>query len=264
MRYEKFYNKKYEILHCQGYGYYIKDKLNNKYYFLKNINNNYKRKLKKEYIKINHIDIIYSILILLSIISFIYLFFIKYDKIYLDNYNNSNNIYLSSILYLFINVILHELSHYLAMILYNRKPGKIKIKRYHIFLLVVTDTTDSYILPFYRRFVVYYAGIMINLLVYSATIILYPRYAYLLRFVLWGVLYNIIPFGGLETDGYHIFVNVFLKINEQKDGVNLKTLIFKYFFLIFSIIAFLNSLFSLLTDESLFNYLYCVLLNLYI
>ena len=82
--------------------------------------------------------------------------------------------------------------------------------------------------------------------------------------MLWGVLYNIIPFGGLETDGYHIFVNVFLKINEQKDGVNLKTLIFKYFFLIFSIIAFLNSLFSLLTDESLFNYLYCVLLNLYI
>lgn len=261
MRYEILSDKKYEVLRCFNYGCYIKNKISNKYYFI-NIDDyakvNERPFTNVQKVKWNYVDTIYFLLIALSIVSFIYLFFVKYDLIYDNTYVSSKYVYIYGFMYSIINIMLHELFHYIAMKAYKRTPGKVRFKRYHIFFTIVTDTTDSYMLPYYRRFVVYYSGVMINLLVYSFTIFVFPMYAYLLRIVIWGILYNMLPFGGLESDGYHILVNVILKINETKECRKIIPLLLKSFFICFAVFSFINSFMTLLDKPSIGDILHSV------
>ncbi len=261
MKYEILSDKTYEVLRCFNYGCYIKNKISNKYYFM-NIEDFAKVKERPfpnvQKVKWNYIDTIYFLLIALSIVSFIYLFFVKYDSIYDNTYVASEYVYMYGFMYSIMNIMLHELSHYIAMKVYKRTPGKVRFKRYHVFLTIVTDTTDSYMLPRYRRFVVYYSGVMINLLVYSLTILVFPRYAYLLRIVIWGILYNMLPFGGLESDGYHILVNVILKINETRECRKIIPLLLKIFFICFVVLSYINSIMNLLDKPSISDFLYSV------
>jgi hypothetical protein len=259
MKYEILSDKTYEVLRCFNYGCYIKNKKSNKYYFIEDFTKvNVRSFPNVKKVQWSYIDTIYFLLIALSIVSFVYLFFIKYDTIYDNTYVVSNHIYIYGLIYSFVNIMLHELSHYIAMKLYERTPGKVRFKRYHIFLTVVTDTTDSYMLPHYRRFVVYYSGVMINLLVYSLTVLIFPSYAYLLRLVIWGILYNMLPFGGLESDGYHILVNVILKINETRECKKIIPLLLKIFFICFAFLSFIESILTLLDKPSISGILYSV------
>ena len=104
------------------------------------------------------------------------------------NYSNiyraesfSTSMYVYSAMYVVMSIVTHELGHAMTMKIYKRKYGKIRLKiYYYLFPAIVTDTTDSYILPRYRRAFVYYAGVMVNLITFGLTLLLVPSaYSYM-------------------------------------------------------------------------------------
>lgn len=160
-----------------------------------------------------------------------------------------NDEYFKTIVFIGINIILHEMSHYLSMKLYGRKAGKIKIKFYlKIFPCVVTNTTDSYMLPNYRRAFIYYAGIMTNWIICGLVITFYIEEAYLLRAIVWMNIYNMIPFGGIKTDGYHIIVNTLLNVKDLKNRKSIISEIAKCAFILWAVISVYQSLSMIISN----------------
>ena len=161
------------------------------------------------------------------------------NKIFALNTNITNVEYIQSVLFIVFNILLHEMAHYWMMRFYGRQAGKIKLKFYlRIFPCLIINTSDSYMVPRYRRGFVYYAGIMINWIICGIVLIFWPTYSFLLRSIVWMNIYNMIPFGGIKTDGYHIIVNTVLDIRELKGKKNLISEITKYVFIFFEIISF--------------------------
>lgn len=245
-------NDYYEVIENKDGDCFVKDKNTNRYYFQRNYFISKKIEFDKiEKVTWNWKDSLYLCLIALSIMSAA-LIIISYNNIYSAE-KFTNKMYILSVVYLIISIGIHEMAHVVTMSFYKRKYGKIRFKFfYHIFPAVVTDTTDSYILPQYRRAFVYGAGIMSNLLMYGLTLLLVPSAAYLLRIVIWGVVYNLIPFGGMKTDGYHIFVNTILNVKDLKGKKNITGEIAKYMFLLFSLVTLVNSILRCLGMENFF------------
>ncbi|SET17013.1 zinc metalloprotease [[Clostridium] polysaccharolyticum] len=215
---KEFYlnNMFYEVIENEKGDCFIKDKRNSRYYFKRGFFASRRYQFECiEQIKWNWKDTIYTVLCMLSVFSLVFLLF-HYCNIYQAEKFTGRKYFLSAC-YLVMSMVAHESSHAFTMYVYGRKYGKIHVKLYyHVFLAIVTDTTDSYLLPRYRRFFVCYAGVMSNLLMYGFTLLRFPASAYLLRIALWGVIYNMIPFGGMKTDGYHIMINILLRQNDVK------------------------------------------------
>lgn len=233
-------NNKYDVLEYSNGDCYFKDKITNRYYF----KNNYyaSKKYKFDYAKKNSFNIIDFINIILVAISIYFwiLLGVKYDDIYSLNLKKIETSYYNIIAFFIISIIIHEISHYLVLKSYGREPGKIKIKRYKIFITIITDTTDSYLLPRYRRFFVYYAGVMSNIIELGIIYVFYSSYLYVLPIIFLGSIYNMMPLGGLNTDGYYILTNSILKINNFKYKKNFITKIFTYLFFIIVIYYFVD------------------------
>lgn len=214
-------NQYYEVLENANGDCFVKDIRRQKYYFKKGY---YASKrctfTHVEKIQWNWKDSLYSVLICFSWIAFVYIA-LQYCNIY-SKQELSWKEYSLLVLFCVINIGIHEFAHAITMHMYHRTYGKIQLKLYYfVFPAFVTDTTDSYLLPRFRRCFVYYAGIMSNLIVCGITLVLFPSSAYLLRIMFWGIIYNMIPFGGMKTDGYHIIVNTLLKKNDIKGKKNL-------------------------------------------
>lgn len=189
-----------------------------------------------------------AIAYLICIVPIVIVFY-NYDFIYGSNIVYGNDEYFKTIVFIGINIILHEMSHYLSMKLYGRKAGKIKIKFYlKIFPCVVTNTTDSYMLPNYRRAFIYYAGIMTNWIICGLVITFYIEEAYLLRAIVWMNIYNMIPFGGIKTDGYHIIVNTLLNVKDLKNRKSIISEIAKCAFILWAVISVYQSLSMIISN----------------
>lgn len=236
-------NKQYEALEKQNGDCVVKDKRENKFYFQNEYYISQKYEFtSKELICWNWKDNLLLVGILLSIMSMILVFY-SYTKIYNANTQYGTAEYIESLVFVFLSIMLHELFHGLIMRFYGRKPGKIKIKFYFkIFPCVVTNTSDSYLLPNYRRGFVYYAGIMVNWITCGVVLVCFSEYAYLLRAIVWLTIYNMIPFGGIRTDGYHIIVNTILGVRDLKQGKNIISEVTKYAFIVFAVISFYQSI----------------------
>lgn len=248
-------NDNYEILEYENGNSYIRELSSNKYY--------YKEKLhpsQKSHFPVvienhwNTKDTILAVLISLSILSFAYIFS-NYRYIYNADVYYSTEIYIYTAVYVFVSICCHEAAHFGTMLLYGRHPGKIRFRRYTIFLNIVTTTTDSYLLPRYRRFFVYYAGIMVNLIIYGITLLAFPDLAYLLRVGVGGVIYNLIPFGGLKTDGYHMFINSILDTRDMKRKRTLLSEIAKFAFFIFAVVTLSDSVCRLFGFLNFFDFI---------
>ena len=76
---------------------------------------------------------------------------------------------------LFANIFIHELGHVLFLKLFY-KSGKIKIgfKIYFIYPAFYVDTSDSYLLPKYKRIAVYLAGNFMNCIYVLICFIFFP------------------------------------------------------------------------------------------
>lgn len=236
-------NNLYEVLEKRNGDCVVKDKENNRYYFQSGyfISQKYDFSEKTQ-IFWNWKDNLVVIGIILSLISMV-LVFINYNSIFGMDRDYTFVEYMYSMIFLVVNIIAHEMAHYYVMRFYGRRAGKAKIKFYlKVFPCIVTNTSDSYILPEYRRAFVYYAGIMVNWLICAFIIIFAPEHRYILRSVIWMIIYNMIPFGGIKTDGYHIIVNTVLGIRDLKKGKNVISEIAKYVFIIFAVISFYQSL----------------------
>lgn len=248
-------NNQYEVLETRNGDCIIKEKESNKYFFKEKYFASEKYKFNiEERLYWNLKDTCFTLLIFLSLIAFAYIFS-KYENIYNANYKFTKKMYINSFIYLICSIIVHEMAHYFTMFLYGRRPGKIRLRRYYIFLTIVTNTTDSYMLPWYRRAFVYYAGVMANLIMYALTLLIMPSASYLLRVVIWGIIYNLVPFGGLKTDGYHIFVNSILNVKDLKNKESCAGKITKYIFIIFSIATFIDSVMRVLGLRGLLFFL---------
>ena len=207
-------NEIYEVLTNRKNESYIKDKIKNKYYFKTDFPNKEGIYLKR---KIG--DYIFPVLIFVSTILYIISF---YKYFYIGKINNSNTfiIILESILFMLLNWVLHELGHMFTMLYYGRKIGNIKFKINYIFPTVSVETTDSYILPKFRRTYVYISGLMVNCILVGIVTMLFPKYIYLNSFVLMSILFNFLPIGIVKSDGYHILINILLNVNEYKNKKN--------------------------------------------
>lgn len=235
-------NKRYEVLEKSNGDCVVKDKESNRYYFQTGyfISQKYEFHDKTQ-IFWNWKDNLLVFGIALSLISMTAVFF-NYGSIYSGNTHFTSVEYCKTFVFVLSNILIHEMAHYYVMRFYGRRAGKIKLKLYlKIFPCIVTNTSDSYMLPEYRRCFVYYAGIMLNWIICGIVLAFFPRYEYLLRCIVWMAIYNMIPFGGIKTDGYHIIVNTLLGIKDLKEKKNLISELAKYAFFVFAIIMFYQS-----------------------
>lgn len=236
-------NNQYEVLEMQNGDCVVKDKINNKFYYQKKYFVSKKWNFAhREKICWNWKDTVLLVSILISLISMVVVF-IEYQTIYSPYTLFSRKEYIESVAFIIFNIVLHELAHYLVMRFYGRKAGKVKLKFYFkIFPCIVTNTTDSYMLPRYRRAFVYYAGIMTNWIVCGIVLLFFPKYSFLLISIVWMAIYNMIPFGGIRTDGYHIIVNTLLNVRDLKGKKNAISEIAKYCFAAFAVVSICQSI----------------------
>lgn len=235
-------NSQYEVLENKNGDCVVKDKQYNKFYFQKKFFASKKYEFEnKRKICWEWKDNLLLVGIGLSLISIINVF-CNYYVIYNSEIRFGRLEYIESMIFVVLNVVLHEMAHYYVLKFYGRNVGKIRLKFYlKIFPCIVTNTSDSYMLPSYRRGFVYYAGIMINWIICGLILTFFPEKAFLLRCIVWMTIYNMIPFGGIKTDGYHIIVNTFLGVRDFKYKKNIISEIAKYAFLIFAVISFYQS-----------------------
>ena len=116
---------------------------------------------------------------------------------------------------LFANIFIHELGHVLFLKLFY-KSGKIKIgfKIYFIYPAFYVDTSDSYLLPKYKRIAVYLAGNFMNCIYVLICFILFPslnKYNYA---IISTILINFLPI--IKSDGYYAITSLFNRYNVAK------------------------------------------------
>lgn len=204
-----FSDSKYEILEIKNGNCYLRDKQSNKYYFKKDLKPSERNGIEKiSECKWCIKDTIYTILIFLSILCLC-------DLIFRYNLFQKNIVYdmeflIGSIVYIVINLVLHELAHSFVLKSWNRNIGKYKFKFKFIFPIISVDTSDAYMLPVVRKIFVFSAGIVINIFLCWFTAIIIPQWIGFTQMMLPIVIFNIMPLGYVRTDGYNI-INALVK-----------------------------------------------------
>lgn len=157
-------------------------------------------KLKKEILDKPYITII----MLAVILGTIFLFFIKEKYVIIDS-----NFLLANII-LVLNIFLHELGHMIFLKSFYR-DGRIKLgfKLFFIYPAFYVDTSDSYLLPKYKKISVYLAGNFFNSIYILFCMIFIPeinKYNYI---VISTILINFLPI--VKSDGYYALISMWDK-----------------------------------------------------
>lgn len=207
------WNEKYEILETANGDCYIKSIQEKKYYFKRHFfasKNPNIYSIKKVVLELK--DIVYLLLACCSVWLLVYLL-LNINRITTVNTSKNNVV---AVIYLLVNLVLHEIGHRCVLKSFGRMPGGVKFKFSFIFPTITVDTTDSYILPKFRRFMVYYAGVMVNIIICFITFIFFKDYNYCIISVLWFIIFNLIPIPWVNTDGYYILFVLLLNVNSFK------------------------------------------------
>jgi hypothetical protein len=212
-----FKTEKYEILERKNGDCFIKDIQTGTFYFKKKYFASKKFSFKEiNILKWDFKDIFF---ISLMIISF-YLLWLLLGKIFSHPIERKPYSSIFTMIFVFLNIILHEFGHALTLTLWGRRSGKIRLKLYYIFPLVSVDTSDIYIMPKRRGIFVCYAGVMVNIYLCAMVILTMPDKLYMLPPVFVLILFSLIPFSGVKTDGYNLIVRLIFNINDIKGKKN--------------------------------------------
>ncbi|QCT21939.1 hypothetical protein FEM41_20930 [Jejubacter calystegiae] len=212
---------KFIILENKNGDCYIKDCSNNTFY--------YKRKFyfsRRNYditarvIRFGYSDIVFLLLIFLSIYMLIQLMSINYDV------PHSNLQACLAFLFLMGNVVFHEIAHISVLRFFGGVSGKIRVSFFLIFPMIKVDTSDVYILSRFRGACVCYSGILINIFICWGVAVFAKELNYLIPPVLFMTLSNLIPLPIIKNDGYNILMNsMILKVNlSRKTNAFIKVL----------------------------------------
>lgn len=236
-------SKNYEILEEKNGDCYIKDLKNNKYYFREKYFASSNTEISiQEKTRWNYKDTSLVMILLTVILCLIYIIY-KYDSIY--GYMEYHfEMYVATTFFILLNVFLHELCHITVLKIYGRKVGKIRFRFNFIFPAFSVDTSDSYMLPRYRRFFVYIAGIEINLIICMLVLLLFPEFVYLIKPIVWAALINLVPIGFIKTDGYHIIFNTLMNVKDIRQKPNIAFIVGKYIFITMTFYFIFISLFK--------------------
>lgn len=207
------YYKHYEILDDDHTICVIRDTISNKYYQKSYEFIQYKFKdISIKEVKWNSLDTLIFALIIFSVpILFIML-------------NQSINLNLDSsivsIVFLILNVFIHEFGHSFSLFLFGKKVASYKFKFKWIFPSLVCDTSEAYMLPNYERIIVFYSGVLFN--IFSCMFLWKLNYLHECIPTLSFVIFNLLPIPFLETDGYNILYYGILRKYKYKKIVKSK------------------------------------------
>lgn len=239
MSYTYLYNDQYEVLEDKKGACYVKDIKKNKFYYKKDLFASNRKGFTQKKVSWNLKDTIYTILMILSFILLIILI-INYKKYIYIKLNTTMKTY--ALLFLIFNLFIHEIGHAFTLTFFGRKRGKYKFKIAFILPTISVDTSELYLLPKFEKICVCYAGIMNNIILCGLTVLFFPQYSYLVVCVIPLILFNALPFGGVQTDGYHIIINLMLGIRNYKNSESVINKILRYVFYIVSIYIFIMTL----------------------
>lgn len=220
MKYKKFNDENYEMLKYNK-TIIVKDIKNKKYYEINEeeyrygnyiLWENYNSKINNKFFVFYVISFI--LLLVLNIIFYIF----SNAKI---NFNNGKFIFVL-IIYVFINILLHESSHIISLMVLKRKIDKIGFKFNYVFPAFYVRMNDVYMLTRKEKIFVHSSGLYINLLVNSILIYIsyYLKINVLLiacQFFVFGIIMNTIPI--LNSDGYKVLLSIFM-YNEKKEKID--------------------------------------------
>lgn len=149
-------------------------------------------------------------IIMVCVISLTIVRYFLYEKYVLID----SNFVIANII-LFANIFIHELGHILFLKLFY-KNGKVRIgfKIYFIYPAFYVDTSDSYLLPKYKRIAVYLAGNFMNCIYVLICFIFFPslnKYNYV---IISTILINFLPI--IKSDGYYATASLFNIYNFAK------------------------------------------------
>lgn len=233
--------KQNEILYDQKLcRQYIKDISHDKYYVLNQQINKKKLKLIEQNQDYYWRNIVF---IFLTLLASIFLIVVGIDIYSQRNWGNPSLslIIIPAFTWLVLNIILHELSHALTLLIYGRKVRRMGFKIKFIFPAFYVDTTDSYLLPKLERVFVYFAGLLMNIILMFILQLFFPEYSYLNSFVFFYVIFNLIPLS-LKNDGYHILMTLVSGYDskENKDRMSIVKIISLTIFLLVIISTIIN------------------------
>lgn len=146
-----------------------------------------------------------TILIVFTIVAY----FAKETYVIIDS-----NFVMANILLLF-NVFIHEMGHVVLLKIFY-KSGQIKVgfKMTFIYPSFYVDTSDSYLLPTYKRISVYLGGNLMNCIYLLVCLFFFPflnKYNYI---IVSTVLVNFLPI--VKSDGYYAIMSLIGKYNIAK------------------------------------------------
>ena len=120
-----------------------------------------------------------------------------------------------STVFLLVNIPIHEFGHIIALkIFYPEAKFKMGFKVVFIYPAFYVDTSYSYMLPKYKRMVVYLAGNFMNCMFLVVVLIAFPQYLKYCYLVVSNILINFITI--VKSDGYYAMVTLFNKFNNFK------------------------------------------------
>ena len=178
------------------------DKKAEKYYYKKKIDISQIKWDEYVNIRVQCFDIVgYILLILLPMIVVYLISWI--GQIKWDEFECSISHIIFAFLFLVLNVCCHELAHYFAMKVYGKKTY-IGIKASGNGFLFFVNTTATYLLPYYKRVLVYAIGMTINIYIVFFLVLteklLNVQVIVPVLFVIIYIVINLIPIQGRSND----------------------------------------------------------------
>ncbi len=239
--YWHFENQTQEFLVTKKNECYIKDKTSGKYFYTTFTAD----KEGLEQLSICRMDFVFLFLLVAAIPLAIVCFVRFYRSTFPADISPTLRTIYSS-LFLLLNAVLHELGHFGVMRTYHRRVSGVKFKMNFIYPTILVSTTDSYILPKYRKLFVYLAGIAVNVYLSAIVTFFFPKFIFLNSGVLPCIVANLLPIGVIKTDGYHAIINVLFNQKDIKKRKSIYTKISQSIFIGITVVLLIINLFKLL------------------
>jgi putative peptide zinc metalloprotease protein len=209
---------RYEVFELKNGDCYIK--VGNQYFFKKNYYASKKYELATvSKVSWKRFDYLCIFLVGISVILLGILLW-KSSTFFENTVRSSSSVFLA-IGFLIFNVILHEFGHAVFLKIWHRKIGKIRLSFRYVFPMITVDTSDSYLLPKFRRCCVSYAGAMMNIYICFLVYIFFNKFTFIIPQVLTMIIFCLIPIGGIRNDGYHILFSTIFSMNSTRKKKNI-------------------------------------------
>lgn len=218
--YRQYENGNYIIFDNKQRNFVVFDKKKEKYYYKKEVAVDKIKWDTTENIKFQFFDVVgYLMFVLIPMIIIYLVRWIESISWYEVECTIGN--FIAALVFLGFNVCSHEFSHYLAMKIYKKKTN-IGIKTSGNGFMCYVNTTATYLLPYYKRAVVYAIGPAVNVYLVFFTVLL-GSYFNVQVFVpailvITYIIINMIPIRGRSNDFLQIMGLLRKYTQERRHG----------------------------------------------